>query len=185
MMANRINSLPGPDDIYREVLPNGITVLARSNFNSPSVVMAGYFEAGALFDPDEKLGLAEYTTIALMRGTKKRTFDEIYNALESVGASLGFNTGVHKSGFNGRSLSEDLPLLLNLFSEALTMPGLPEELRSRNYARNCSQGLPSVPRIPGIWLRWFSIKSCSRIIPIADLKMAILKRSKLSSAMIW
>ena len=23
-----------------------------------------------LFDPDEKLGLAEYTTIALMRGTK-------------------------------------------------------------------------------------------------------------------
>jgi zinc protease len=126
MMANRINSLPGPDDIYREVLPNGITVLARSNFNSPSVVMAGYFEAGALFDPDEKLGLAEYTTIGLMRGTKKRTFDEIYNALESVGASLGFNTGVHKSGFNGRSLSEDLPLLLNLFSEALTMPVFPQ-----------------------------------------------------------
>src|ERR1044071_3402996 len=121
-MAKRINSLPGPDDIYREVLFRSITVLTRSNFNSPSVVMAGYFEAGALFDPDEKLGLAEYTTIALMRGTKNRTFDEIYNALESVGASLGFNTGVHKSGFNGRSLSEDLPLLLNLFSEALTMP---------------------------------------------------------------
>ena len=51
-MVNRINSLPGPDDIYREVLPNGITVLTRSNFNSPSVVIAGYFEAGALFDPD-------------------------------------------------------------------------------------------------------------------------------------
>jgi zinc protease len=135
MTANRINSLPGPDDIYREVLPNGITVLARSNFNSPSVVMTGYFEAGALFDPDEKLGLAEFTTIALMRGTKNRTFDEIYNALESVGASLGFNTGVHKSGFNGRSLSEDLPLLLDLFSEALTMPVFPkteiEKLRAQ------------------------------------------------------
>ena len=135
MMANQINSLPGPADIYREVLPNGITVLARSNFNSPSVVMAGYFEAGALFDPDEKLGLAEYTTLALMRGTKTRTFDEIYDSLESVGASLGFNTGVHKSGFNGRSLSEDLPLLLDLFSEALTMPVFPkaeiEKLRAQ------------------------------------------------------
>jgi zinc protease len=135
MMANRMDSLPGPDDIYREVLPNGITVLARSNFNSPSVVMAGYFEAGALFDPDEKLGLAEYATIALMRGTRERTFDEIYNALESVGASLGFNTGVHKSGFNGRSLSEDLPLLLDLFSESLTMPVFPkaeiEKLRAQ------------------------------------------------------
>src|SRR5690349_5472959 len=135
MIANKINSLPGPDDIYRDVLSNGITVLTRSNFNSPSVVIGGYFEAGALFDLDEKLGLAEYTTIALMRGTKKRTFDEIYHALESVGASLGFNTGVHKSGFNGRSLSEDLPLLLDLLSESLTMPVFPkaevEKLRAQ------------------------------------------------------
>jgi zinc protease len=133
--VNHANSLPGPNDIYREVLPNGITVLARSNFNSPSVVVTGFFEAGALFDPDEKLGLAEYTVLALMRGTKKRTFDEIYNALESVGAGLGFNTGVHKSGFNGRSLAEDLPLLLNLLCEALTMPVFPkaemEKLRAQ------------------------------------------------------
>lgn len=123
---NKLNSLPGPDDVYREVLPNGITVLARSNFNSPSVIVAGFFEAGALFDPDEKLGLAEYTVLTLMRGTKNRTFDEIYNALESVGAGLGFNTGVHKSGFNGRSLVEDLPLLLDLLCEALIMPVFPK-----------------------------------------------------------
>lgn len=134
-MPNRQNSLPGPDDIYREVLPNGITVLARSNFNSPSVAVAGYFEAGALFDPDEKLGLAEYTAASLLRGTMNRTFDEIYAALESVGASLGFNTGVHKSGFHGRALVEDLPLLLEILSEALTMPTFPkaelEKLRSQ------------------------------------------------------
>jgi zinc protease len=134
-MVNKLNSLPGPEDIYREVLPNGITVLVRSNFNSPSVVVAGFFEAGALFDPDEKLGLAEYTAGSLMRGTKKRTFDEIYYALESVGASLGFNTGVHKSGFHGRSLAEDLPLLFDLLSEALMMPTFPktevEKLRAQ------------------------------------------------------
>ena len=60
VMAGHNLTLPGPDDIYREVLPNGITVLTRSNFNSPSVVVSGYFSAGALLDPDEKLGLAEY-----------------------------------------------------------------------------------------------------------------------------
>jgi zinc protease len=133
--VNKVNSLPGPEDIYREVLPNGITVLARSNFNSPSVVVTGFFDAGALLDPDEKLGLAEYTALALMRGTRRRTFDEIYNALESVGAGLGFNTGVHKSGFNGRSLAEDLPLLLDLLCEALTSPVFPksemEKLRAQ------------------------------------------------------
>lgn len=129
------SSLPGSDDIYREVLPNGITVLTRSNFNSPSVVINGYFDAGAIFDPDEKLGLADFVTSALMRGTKKRSFDQIYNVLESVGASLGFNTGVQKSGFSGRSLAEDLPLLLNLLSEALTQPAFPkvemEKLRAQ------------------------------------------------------
>lgn len=129
------SSLPGPDNVYREVLPNGITVLTRSNFNSPSVVVTGYFGGGALFDPDDKLGLAEYTSYSLMRGTKNRTFDKIYNELEAVGASLGFSSGVHNSGFNGRSLAEDLPLLLNLLSEALLTPVFPkgevEKLRAQ------------------------------------------------------
>ena len=135
MTKPTLPSLPGPDDIYREVLPNGITVLTRSNFNSPSVVVSGYFGAGALFDPDDKLGLAEYTTYSLMRGTKKRTFDKIYNELESIGASLGFSAGVHTSGFNGRSLAEDLPLLLSLLSESLISPVFPkvelEKLRAQ------------------------------------------------------
>jgi zinc protease len=129
------HSLPGPDDIFREVLPNGITVLTRSNFNSPSVVITGYFGAGALYDPDDKLGLAEYTSYALMRGTKTRSFDQIYQELESVGASLGFSSGVHTSGFNGRSLSEDLSLLLALLSESLITPAFPkaevEKLRAQ------------------------------------------------------
>lgn len=136
MDTSRNNSaLPGPNDIHREILPNGITVLTRSNFNSPSVVVSGYFEAGALFDPDEKLGLADFVTSALMRGTRKRTFDKIYDELESVGASLGFSSGVHKSGFNARSLSEDLPLLLTLLSESLIQPAFPkaemEKLRAQ------------------------------------------------------
>ncbi|MGZ9164012.1 MAG: M16 family metallopeptidase [Anaerolineales bacterium] len=134
-MAEYNLALPGPDDIYREVLPNGIVILTRSNFNSPSVVVSGYFSAGALLDPDEKLGLADFVTAALLRGTKKYSFDKIYNELESVGASLGFSSGVHKSGFSGRSLAEDLPLLLKLLSEALTMPVFPkaemEKLRAQ------------------------------------------------------
>jgi zinc protease len=129
------SALPGPDNIYREVLPNGITVVTRSNFNSPSVVVTGFFDAGAIFDPDEKLGLADYVTSALMRGTKKRSFDQIYHDLESVGASLGFSSGINKSGFNGRSLAEDLPLLLNLLSETITQPVFPkvemEKLRAQ------------------------------------------------------
>ncbi|MCC6567836.1 MAG: insulinase family protein [Anaerolineales bacterium] len=134
MMATN-SALPGPNDIHREVLPNGITILTRSNFNSPSVVIGGFFNAGSLFDPDAKLGLADFVSSALMRGTKTRTFDTIYNELESAGASLGFSSGVHSSGFNGRSLAEDLPLLLNLLAGSLINPTFPkaevEKLRAQ------------------------------------------------------
>ncbi len=120
-------SLPGPDDITRVELPNGITVMARANFNSPSVVINGYLEAGGLFDSDEKLGLADFTAAALMRGTLHNTFDSLYNALESVGASLGFSSGTHTTAFGGRALAEDLGLLLELLAESLCQPVFPAD----------------------------------------------------------
>lgn len=120
-------SLPGPEDIHREVLANGITALARSNFNSPSVTISGYIHTGSLFDPDEKLGLADFTASALMRGTTKHSFDALYNELESVGASLGFDSGLHTTSFHGRALSEDLLLLLELLSETLREPIFPKD----------------------------------------------------------
>ncbi len=119
-------SLPGTKDVYRVTLSNGITVLARSSFNSPSVSMGGYLPAGSIFETDEKLGLADFVSSSLMRGTQTRTFDAIYNELESVGASMGFDSGVHNVSFGGRSLVEDFPLLLKLLSESLLAPSFPK-----------------------------------------------------------
>ena len=129
------SALPGPDDTLRAELPNGIVVLARANFNSPSVFMAGYLPAGSLFDPGEKLGLADFTALALMRGTIRRSFHQIYNALETVGASLGIDGGTHTAAFGGRALAVDLPLILKLLGEALRQPAFPhrpvERLRTQ------------------------------------------------------
>ncbi|MDI6769824.1 MAG: pitrilysin family protein [Anaerolineales bacterium] len=128
--ASRIthhSSLPGPEDIYRAPLPNGTILLTRANFNSPSVVISGYIQSGSLFDTDEKLGLADFTASALMRGSTLRDFQQIYNALESCGASLSFSAGAHTAGFSGRSLAEDLPLLLNTLAEVVRQPAFPSE----------------------------------------------------------
>jgi len=124
-------SLPGPEDIYQAVLSNGITVLVRSNFNSPSISMGGYLPVGAIFESDGKLGLAGFIASSLMRGTQTRSFDAIYNELESVGASMGFDSGVHNTSFGGRSLIEDLPLLLKLLSESLQAPTFPKDEMER------------------------------------------------------
>ncbi len=125
--SNHRSAFPGSDDVTRSVLPNGITILARANFNSPSVVIGGYLRAGGLFDPDEKLGLADFTALALMRGTRRHTFQKIFDALETAGANLSFSAGVHTAGFTGRSLSEDLPLLLGTLADVLRHPVFPAE----------------------------------------------------------
>ena len=52
-----VKSLPGPQDIARKVLPNGITLLARSNFNSASVVLSGYVGAGSLNRSAREVGV--------------------------------------------------------------------------------------------------------------------------------
>jgi len=129
------DSLPGPDDISRDVLPNGIVVLSRANFNSPSVVVSGYVTAGSLFDPEPKLGLAFFTALGLLRGTGQRDFQQIYNQLESVGASLSFNTGAHTAGFSGRCLRVDLPLLMGILCDVLRQPAFPENQVERLRAQ--------------------------------------------------
>lgn len=120
------NAYPGPETIHRHVLSNGIVVLVYENFASESVVVEGVLRAGALVEPAEKAGLADFTADLLMRGTQSRTFEEIYEALESVGASLSFGSGRHTTSFSGRSLVEDVDLILDLLSQSLRQPTFPE-----------------------------------------------------------
>jgi zinc protease len=119
------SSLPGPENISRAVLPNGIVVLSRSNFASPSVVVQGYLNSGSLFDPEEKLGLAYFTSQMLMRGTRKKGLQSIFDLLESCGASLGFSATMHTTSFGGRSLVEDLPTMIHLLAECILTPTFP------------------------------------------------------------
>ncbi|MBS1250680.1 MAG: putative zinc protease [Chloroflexi bacterium] len=121
------SSLPGPDDITRTQLPNGITILVRPNFNSMSVSVTGYLHAGSLYEPDEKLGLADFTSSCLMRGTKQGSFQEIYEKLESIGATVGFNSGSHTAGFGAKSLVDDFDTLLEILSQALREPTFPAQ----------------------------------------------------------
>lgn len=116
---------PGPETIQRQVLPNGITVLVYENFASESVVVEGLVRAGALVESHYKAGLANFTAALLMRGTRKRSFEQIYEDLESVGADLGFSSGFSATDFSASSLVDDLDLVLDLLAQSLRYPTFP------------------------------------------------------------
>jgi zinc protease len=122
-----LRTLPGPDTILRRTLPNGVTLLMRENFLSPSVVVLGTVQAGGLEESEEKAGLAALTSSCLMRGAGKRSFHQIYDLLESAGATLSFGSGMHKTSFYCRCLAEDLPMALELAAGALRSPTFPSD----------------------------------------------------------
>lgn len=118
---------PNSQTITRHTLPNGLTILAYENFASPSVVMEGLVRVGALAENRETAGLANFTAVSLLRGTQNRTFDEIYELLESAGAELHFSGAFHTSGWSAQGLVEDFGLLLELTADALRSPTFPPE----------------------------------------------------------
>ena len=62
-----------------------------------------------------------------MRGTHKRSFDEIFEELESAGAGVSFGGSQHTSGFSGHGLVEDFDLVLDIIDESLRRPTFPAE----------------------------------------------------------
>jgi zinc protease len=121
------DSIPGPENITRRVLSNGIVVLARENFTSPSIVVDADLRVGALWHGREQAGLSDFSAAALMRGTERYSFGEIYEQIESAGASLSVSGGAHTSGFYAKCLAEDLDLILGLAADALRRPTFPED----------------------------------------------------------
>jgi zinc protease len=120
-------SLPTEGTITRAELPNGLTTLIYGNHASPSVVIGGYLWAGSLSERPEQAGLASFAAGMLLRGTEMRSFRQINEALESVGAQLSFYGGMHTVGFGGKALAKDLDLLLEILAESLQFPTFPAE----------------------------------------------------------
>ncbi len=125
--ADTTPALPGPDDILRVELDTGLLVLARENFASPSVVVNGLLHGGSLQEPPEKAGLAGFHGAMLTRGTARHSFEDLYEEIESIGASLSASAGRHIHEFGSKSLAEDLPLMLHLLAEVLSGPTFPED----------------------------------------------------------
>jgi zinc protease len=119
-------SLPDPESIVRQELDNGITVLARSNFLSPSVVVTGYLRVGSVDDLAEKLGLASFVAEMLDHGTKHRSFEEISDSVESIGSSLGVGGGLHVTSFRTKCLAEDLDHIVAILADVLRHPTFPK-----------------------------------------------------------
>jgi len=121
--------VPGPAAgaplAHREVLPNGIVLLVAERPAVPIVAVRVLTRAGAVFDPDDRAGLAHLTGALLTRGTAKRTGPEVDSAIEFVGGSLEAVAGRDSLTVALSVQKKDLALGLDLMSEVVLSPTFP------------------------------------------------------------
>jgi zinc protease len=72
----------------KKILPNGLTVLIKSNPASRVFALNILGRNRSVLEPDGKEGISDFVNRMLLRGTKSRTAEQIQKELQAVGAQL-------------------------------------------------------------------------------------------------
>ena len=121
------HAMPGPNNVVRTTLDNGLTLLVRENHSAPVTVLEGYLPVGSIHDPKGQFGLASLAATMTTHGSKRYDFEAFNEIIESVGANLSVHGDTHVTGFGLSCLSEDFPTLLGVLAETLRRPTYPAE----------------------------------------------------------
>lgn len=118
---------PGPAPVYREVLPNGLTLLVRPSPANDVVAVEVYLRGGVRYEAPDRLGVSGLVQRTLLKGTRTRSAAEIARESESAGAFLEALTGVEYLRVSLRTTVAGLDRGLAVLFDVLRNPTFPEE----------------------------------------------------------
>jgi zinc protease len=113
------------EPVRRVVLPQGLILLLKENHRLPFVQFRAVFRGGVLAETPENNGATLLLAKMLLKGTKRRSAEQIANDIESVGGSIDSYGGNNSFGMNIEVLSSDLELGLDLLAEVILNPSFP------------------------------------------------------------
>lgn len=113
--------------LRRQVLDNGITVLALENATADIVAARIFVTAGSLYEPESCAGLANLLAATLTKGTVRRSSLEIAELVEAVGASLSADASTDYFLVGLKTVTEDFEPVLALAAELIREPVFPVE----------------------------------------------------------
>ena len=111
----------------RHVFDNGLTLLIQENHFNQTVAISGRLKAGSMYDRQGFYGLSDVVANMLVKGTESRTWEEIAEATEFVGASIGAAGSTETVSIEGRLLSKDFDRVLDVLNDILRAPTFPQE----------------------------------------------------------
>jgi predicted Zn-dependent peptidase len=120
--ARTANSKRTPAKISREVLPNGMVVIAETMRHLHSVSLGVWVRSGSRAEPEPLNGIAHFIEHMLFKGTVRRSAEQIAREMDSVGGMLDAFTSKESVCFNAKVLHEHLPLAFDVISDLALHP---------------------------------------------------------------
>lgn len=117
-----------PSKGERIVLNNGVVLYILEDHELPLFNLSAIIRTGAIYDPPEKVGLAELTgKVMRTGGTHSMTPDEINDQLEFIAASAETNIGRESGSASLSVIKKDIDVALKVFADILMNPIFDQE----------------------------------------------------------
>jgi len=111
--------------IQKFELPNGLRLLVKEDHRLPFVEFRAVFQGGVLAETPANNGITQLLGRMFLKGTKRRSAEQIAREIESVGGSLDGYGGNNSFGANAEVLSSDFATGLDIISDVLLRPTFP------------------------------------------------------------
>jgi zinc protease len=116
-----------PPEPTRVDLPNGITLYLAEDRSLPLISGAAYFNASSLYDPADKVGLAELTAVMLREGgAGELSPNDMDIKLETLAASIEASANPNFASVGFSSLTETIDEVLPLWIDTMQRPNFDE-----------------------------------------------------------
>ena len=109
-------------------LDNGIVLYVLEDHELPLFNLSALIRTGAIYEPQEKIGLAELTgKVMRTGGTVSMSADKINDQLEYVAGSVETSIGRESGSASLSVMKKDIDLGLKIFADILMNPGFEQE----------------------------------------------------------
>jgi len=115
-------------EVVTHTLPNGLRLYLVEDHTLPIIRGHALIRAGNLFDPADKVGLADLTGAVLRTGgTVSKTGDQLDQELERMAASVEAGIGETSANANFFALRENLDQVLAIYADVVMHPAFRQD----------------------------------------------------------
>jgi len=110
------------DNIRREVLPNGLTILTEEMQHIRSVSIGIWIKTGSRDEDPQWNGISHFIEHMVFKGTKHRSAEDIARQVDSIGGNMDAFTAKECVCFNMKVLDEHLPIAMEILGDLALNP---------------------------------------------------------------